>query len=87
MAQEVLEPSGIHSPGRQCLSRRMPQHVDVHPERQPSSLASPLDHASNAQPAAERLSALLDEHVGRFNAISLLWRCRSLRPLTSSRSR
>ena len=27
MAQEVLEPSRVHSSGSQCVSRRMPQHV------------------------------------------------------------
>jgi hypothetical protein len=40
-------------------------------ERQPSSLASPLYHASNAHPA-ERLAALIDEHVGRLNPVRLL---------------
>jgi hypothetical protein len=38
VAQEVPEPSCVHSSGRQCVSRRMPQHVDMHWERQPSSL-------------------------------------------------
>jgi hypothetical protein len=29
MPQEVLEPPCVHSPGRQCVSGRMPQHVDT----------------------------------------------------------
>ena len=49
----------------------MPQHVDMHRERQPSGLASPFDHASNAH-AAERLAALIDEDVGRLDPVSLL---------------
>jgi hypothetical protein len=38
MPEEVLERPCVHSPGRQCVSRRMPQ------QRQPSSLASPFNH-------------------------------------------
>jgi hypothetical protein len=49
----------------------MPQHVDMNRERQPSSLASPLYHASDTHPA-ERLGALIDEHVGRLNPVRLL---------------
>jgi hypothetical protein len=45
MPQKVLEPPCIHPPGRQCISRRMPQHVDMDRERQPGSLASPFNHA------------------------------------------
>ena len=40
----------------------------MHQERQPSGLASPLYHASDAH-AAERLAALVDENVGRLLAI------------------
>ena len=43
----------------------------MHRERQPSSLASPFNHASNAH-AAERLTALIDEDVGSLNPFSLL---------------
>ena len=43
----------------------MPQHVDVHRERQPSG------HASNAHPA-EGLTALIDEDIGAIRSISLL---------------
>jgi hypothetical protein len=39
--------------------------VDMHRERQPSCLASPFNHASNAHPA-ERLAALINEDVGPF---------------------
>jgi hypothetical protein len=46
-------------------------NVDVDRERQPSGLASPLDHASNAHPA-ERLAALIDEDVGRLDPVGLL---------------
>jgi hypothetical protein len=52
-------------------SRRMPQHVDMQGERQPSSLASPLNHASNAHPA-ERLATLIDEDVGPLGPVSPL---------------
>ena len=51
MPEEVLEPPCVHSPGRQSVSGRVAEHVDVDRERQPSGLASPLDHASNAHPA------------------------------------
>jgi hypothetical protein len=60
-----------NSPGRQCVSGRMPQHVDMHRERQPSGLASPFNHPSNAHPA-ERLAALIDEHVGPLGSVCLL---------------
>jgi hypothetical protein len=40
-------------------------------KRQPGNLTSPFNHAPNAH-TTERLAALIDEHVGRFNAISLL---------------
>jgi hypothetical protein len=40
-------------------------------ERQPSSLASPFNHASNAHPA-ERLATLIDEDVGPLGPVSLL---------------
>jgi hypothetical protein len=40
------------------------QNVDMHRERQPSSLASPFNHASNAHPA--------EQHVC-LNAIDPLW--------------
>ena len=49
----------------------MPQHVDMHRERQPSGLASPLNHASNAHPS-ERLTTLIDEDVGPLDPVSLL---------------
>jgi hypothetical protein len=38
---------------------------------QPSSLASPLNHASDAH-AAERLATLIDEHVSPFPPFTLL---------------
>jgi hypothetical protein len=53
LPQEVLEPPCVHSPGRQCVSGRM------HRERQPSSLASPFYHASNAH-AAKLISRAAD---------------------------
>ena len=49
----------------------MPQHVGMHRERQPSSLAGPFNHASNAHPA-ERLATLIDEDVGPLGPVSLL---------------
>ena len=45
-------------------------------KRQPSSLASPFNHASNAHPA-ERLATLIDEDVGPLGPISLLHQRRS----------
>ena len=71
MPQEVLEPPGIHSPGRQCISGRMPQHVDMDRKRQPSGFASPFNRASNAR-APERLAALIDEDVSRLSPVRLL---------------
>ena len=44
-------------------------HVDMHRERQPSSLASPFNHASDAH-TAEGLATLIDEDVGPL--VSLL---------------
>ena len=67
----MLEPPCVHSPGRQRVSGRMPQHVDVHGERHPSSLASPFNHACDAHPA-ERLAALIDEYVSPLDPVSLL---------------
>ena len=46
-------------------------NVDMHRKRQPSSLASPFNHASNAHPA-EGLTALIDEHVSPLDPVSLL---------------
>ena len=57
--------------GWQCVSRRMPQHVDMHRERQSSGLASPFNHPSNAH-AAEGLATLIAEYVGPLDAVSLL---------------
>ena len=71
MPQEVLEPPCVHSPGRQCVSHLMPQHVDMHRERQPSGFSSPFNHASDAHPA-ERLATLIDEYVCPFPPFSLL---------------
>jgi hypothetical protein len=67
----VLEPPCIHSPGRQCVARQMPQHVDMYRERQPSSLAGPLNHASDAHPA-EGLATLIDVYVCPFPPFTLL---------------
>jgi hypothetical protein len=56
MPQEVLEPPCVHSPGRQCISGRIPQHMLVMDrERQASGLACRLNRASNAHPT-ERLA-------------------------------
>jgi hypothetical protein len=71
MPQEVLEPSCVHSPARQCVSGRMPQHVDMHREWQPSGFPSTLNHASNAHPS-ERLTTLIDEDLGPLDPVSLL---------------
>ena len=43
----------------------------MHRKRQPSSLASPFNHASNAHPA-EGLATLIDEEVCPLNPVSLL---------------
>ena len=58
----------------------MPQHVDMHRERQPSSLASPFNHACDAHPA-ERLTALIDEHVSPLDPVSLLLPLQELEPV------
>ena len=49
----------------------MPQHVDMKRERQPSSLASPLYHASDTHPP-EGLAAFIDEDVGGLDPVRLL---------------
>ena len=49
----------------------MPQHVDMHRERQPGGFSSPFNHASDAHPA-ERLAALIDEDVGGLDPVRLL---------------
>ena len=67
----MLKPARIHPAPRQCVSGRMSQHVDMDRERQPSSLATPLYHPSNAYPA-ERLAPLIDEDVGALDPVSLL---------------
>jgi SAM domain (Sterile alpha motif) len=67
----MLEPACVHSPGRQCVSGRMPQHVDMDRKRQPSGFPSPLNHACNAHPA-QRLAALIDEYVGGLGPVCLL---------------
>ena len=66
-----MEPACVHSPGRQCISRRMPQHVDMDRERQASGFRGPLNHASDAH-AAEGLATLIDEDVCPLDPVSLL---------------
>jgi hypothetical protein len=68
---------------RKCWSRRVsiPLAASAYPsnavacgheqERQPSSLASPFNHASDTH-AAERLAALIDEDVGPLDPVSVL---------------
>jgi hypothetical protein len=46
----------------------MPQHADMHRERQLSGLAGTIDHASNTH-LAERLAALIDEDVGPLYSV------------------
>ena len=70
MPEVMLKPARIHAAPRQCVSGRMPQHVDVYRERQPSNLASPFNHASNAH-TTEGLTALIDEHVSPLGPVSL----------------
>ena len=76
----MLEASGIHSAARQCVSRGVAEHVDVDREWQPSSLASPFYHPSDAH-AAEGLAALIDEDVGRFDPFSLLLPAQELKTI------
>jgi hypothetical protein len=46
----VLEPPCVHSPGRRCVSGRMPQRVvDMYRQWQSSSLPNPLNHPFTAQ--------------------------------------
>ena len=66
--------------GWQCVSRRMPQHVDMHRERQSNGLASPVNHASDAY-TTERLVALIDEHVSPLDPVSLLLPPQELEPV------
>jgi len=69
MAEEVLEPPGIHSPGRQGVTRRVAQHVNMDREGKPGGFASPFYHAPDAH-TAERLAALVDEDVAGLDAFS-----------------
>ena len=71
MPEVMLKPARIHAAPRQRVSSRMPQHVDVYRERQPSSLASPFYHASDTH-TAEWLAALIDEHASPLDPVSLL---------------
>jgi hypothetical protein len=68
MPQEVLEPPCVHS---LAASAYPVECLNMYRERQSSSLASPLNHASNAH-AAERPATLIDEHVSPLCPISLL---------------
>ncbi len=47
MPEIMLEPSGVHSASRQCVAGRVPEHVNVNRERQPSGFASPFNHPSS----------------------------------------
>ena len=70
MPEVMLKPARIHAAPRQRVSSRMPQHVDVYRERQPSSLASPS--ICVRYPSAEWLAALIDEHASPLDPVSLL---------------
>jgi hypothetical protein len=63
----------------------MPQHVDMHRERQPSSLTSPFNHASNSHPA-ERLRTLIDEDIGPLGPASLFLPSQELKAVKLVRS-
>ena len=76
----MLEAPRIHSPGRQCVSGGVAQHVDMHRGRQHSGFPSPLDHTSDAH-TAEGLAALIDEDVGRFDPFSLLLPAQELKTI------
>ena len=51
MAQEVLQPAGIHALRRQGIAGRVPQHVNVNRERQPGGFTGMFDLARNAHDA------------------------------------
>ena len=67
----MLEPTRVHAASCQSIAGRVPQHVNVERERKLGRSASTLDHAPDTGPT-ERLAALVDEHVGTLDAISLL---------------
>jgi hypothetical protein len=50
---------------------RIRLNVDMHRERQPSGLTSPLNHASNAHPA-EGPAPFIDDEVGALDPVNLL---------------
>jgi hypothetical protein len=63
MAEIVLQSAGIHAFASQASA--MAKHVDMHREGQFGSLASSLDHSTDAH-ATKRLPALIDEYIGRL---------------------
>ena len=67
----MLKPARIHAAPRQCVSDRVAEHVNMDRERQPSSVASPFNHACDAH-TTERLAALIDKHVSPLDPVSLL---------------
>jgi hypothetical protein len=64
----MLEASGIHSAPRQCVARRVAQHVHMYRKRELRGFACPLDHAPDAH-TTKRLAALVDEDVARFDPL------------------
>jgi hypothetical protein len=71
MAEKVSEPARIHPLRRECVSGRVPQHMEMEWEWQPSSLPGSFNHASNAH-AGKGLAALIDEDVGFLAPIGQL---------------
>jgi hypothetical protein len=62
MPEEVLNEPGVQPGVRQHVSRRVPEHVRVNVEPDPSRLSSPL-HDARHHVGAERTAALTGEHV------------------------
>jgi hypothetical protein len=63
-----LQPARVHALRRQDIPRRVPQHLRMDRERQVGNLAASLDHPRDSH-APERLAALIDEHIGRLDAV------------------
>src|SRR5262249_15415595 len=68
VTKEVLESPRVHATVGEGVTGRMAQHVNMDRECQLGCFTGPLDHASDAH-AAKWLTALIDEHPSRLDAL------------------
>ncbi len=67
----MLEPSSIHAAIGQCITRAMPEHVNVYSERKSRSLTSPFNHPADPH-TSKRLPPLVHEYIRAGVCCSLL---------------